>query len=123
MVRGRPFLKGNKQGGKPKVDPLVKAFKQITYKQFLDGLQKYGAFSREQMKNELARPDATMFELMFGNIVESASRGDKDARQVLLERLWGKVTEKVEVAHPAPVVIERQSGEQTVLDVEATEAD
>ena len=93
--RGRPFQKGKSgnPGGSPKKDPIIQQFKQTSYKDFINQLQKYGTLSRTEMAVELQRPDATMFEIMFGQIVASAAKGDKDARQVLLERLWGKVKE------------------------------
>lgn len=92
---GRPFKPGQSgnPGGKPKIDPLIRAFKETTYRDFIHHLQKYGAFTKEEIQVEENRPDATMFELMFTNIVSGASRGDKDARAVLLDRLWGKVKE------------------------------
>lgn len=98
---GRRFQPG--QSGNPSgkngasVDPAIKAFKETTYKDFINKLQKYGAFTRQEIANELQRPDATMFEIMFGQIVASAAKGDKDARAVLLDRLWGKVKEVHEV--------------------------
>jgi len=92
------YVKGQSgnPSGRKKEDPLIRKVKETTYKEFLEGLQLYGTLSREEMQKELQRPDATMFELMFGQIVASAAKGDKDARQVLLDRLWGKVKDKVE---------------------------
>lgn len=115
---GRRFEKGvsGNPSGRPKREAAIRQLKETTYKQFLDGLQKYGTLSRAEMQAELMRPDATMFEIMFGQIVASAAKGDKDARQVLLERLWGKVTEKVEVAKPEPVIIKRANGEEVRLE-------
>ncbi len=96
---GKKFQKGQSgnPGGKQKADPVIQQFKQTSYKDFINQLQKYGTLSRTEMAVELQRPDATMFEIMFGQIVASAAKGDKDARQVLLERLWGKVKEIHEV--------------------------
>lgn len=94
----KPFPKGQSgnPGGKPKKDLAIKAFRETTYDQFIANLQKYGSLSREQMAEELRRPDATMFELMFGNIVASAAKGDDRARQLLIDRLWGKVKENID---------------------------
>lgn len=109
MARGKPFVKGQSgnPSGRPKDDPLIKEVKETTYKQFLEGLQKYGALSREEMQAELQRKDATMFEIMFGQIVASAAKGDKDARQVLLDRLWGKVKDKVEFSDATEIEREK----------------
>lgn len=93
----QPGQSGN-PAGKAKQDPAIKAFKETTYRDFLNSLQKYGAMDPEDLKVELEKPGITVFEVMFGNIVQGAMKGDKDSRNVLLERLWGKVTEKHEVA-------------------------
>lgn len=97
--RFKPGQSGNPKGinGTTKIDPALKAFRETTYKDFITYLQKYGSFSRQEMATELQRPDATMFEIMFGQIVASAAKGEKDARNVLLDRLWGKVKEVHEV--------------------------
>ena len=98
MPRGKPFPKGNKAnpGGRPKQPPELKALRETSYKEFLQGMQKYGQLTRAEMAKELQDPSLTMFELMFGQIVASAAKGDKDARQTLLDRLWGKVKDKIE---------------------------
>lgn len=95
-VRFQKGKSGN-PSGRPKLDPKVKAFKETTYKQFVEALQKYGAMTREQIAEDLKRPDATMFELMFGHIVASAAKGDQQARMLLIERLWGKVKEGLDL--------------------------
>lgn len=69
----------------------------MTYKEFIDALHKYGTLTKLQMAEELKKPEATMFELIFGNIVSKASQGDKDARNLLIERLWGKVKESYDL--------------------------
>ena len=92
------FVKGKSGNisGRPKMDPALKKFKETTYKDFLGGLQKYGAYSPKEMEAELERANITMFEMMFGNIVYTAAKGDKDARALLLDRLWGKVKDQVQ---------------------------
>lgn len=96
---GRPFVKGQSgnPGGRSKLEPEIKAFKETTYKDFINNLQKYGAFSPNEMEEEIKRPTITMFEKIFGTIVIQASQGEKSAREVLLDRLWGKVKEHKEV--------------------------
>lgn len=97
-IGGKRFVKGQSgnPGGGKKLDPFVKEFKETSYKDFINQLQKYGKLTRLEMQADLQRPEATMFEIMFGQIVASAAKGDKDARQVLLERLWGKVKDSIE---------------------------
>lgn len=98
---------GNKKGqfkkgqsgnpdGRPKMSAPLKEFRKVSYEDFLTNLQKYGAFTKSQMADELLRDDLTMFESMFASIVEKAAAGDKDARAVILDRLWGKVFYKAD---------------------------
>lgn len=95
----RLFEKGKSgnPSGRPKVDPEIKAVRELTYKEFLTQLQKYGWQTPDQIKKDLERKDVTMFERIFGKIILQAAEGEKDGRQVFLERLWGKVKDQVEV--------------------------
>lgn len=101
--RGNPetqFKKGQSgnPNGRPKVNPTLKAFRELTYNQFIGQLQKYGHQTPDEIKQDLARKDVTMFERIFGKIILQAAEGEKDGRQVFLERLWGKVKDQVEVS-------------------------
>ncbi len=98
MARGKPFEKGksgNPAGGKP-LSPERRAFKQMTYDQFIDELQRYGTMTPKEMAEDLKREDTTVFQRMFGKIVFDAMTGQRDKIQIILERLWGKVKDKVE---------------------------
>ena len=87
---------GNKSG-RPKEDPKIKAFKQTSYQEFVKALQKYGTMSLAELKEEMKRPDISMFELMFAQLVGSAAKGDYQSRQMLIDRLWGKVKDGVDL--------------------------
>lgn len=90
------FKKGQSgnPGGKRKMDPLVKKIKETTYIEFVTSLHKYGSLTKKEITSQLLRDDISMFEIMFCQIVASAAKGDKDARNVLLDRLWGKAKEE-----------------------------
>lgn len=94
------FKKGQSgnPSGRAKQDPQIRAFRELTYKEFIGQLQKYGHQTPEEIKEDLARKDVTMFEKIFGKIILQAAEGEKDGRQVFLERLWGKVKDQVEVS-------------------------
>lgn len=89
-------ISGN-PSGRPKNDPLIQKVKETTYKEFITQLHKFGNLTREEVAQEIMNPEATMFQVMFGQIVASAAKGDRDARQVLLERLWGKVKDELKI--------------------------
>lgn len=95
MARGRPFAKGNNAnpGGRPKLDPKTKEFKKTSYEDFCNGVQTYGEMSKDELKAEVKRKDIRAFDLIFARVVDQASEGEKDARAVLLDRLWGKPKE------------------------------
>ncbi len=98
MPKGRPFVKGQSGNisGRPKQKAHIAEFRQTSYEDFINQLQKYGSLTKEEMQEDLNRKDATMFELIFGRILVDAAKGERDARQVLFERLWGKVKDKLE---------------------------
>lgn len=100
MARGKPFPKGKSgnPGGRKALPAELRQFRETSLKDFLSNMQRYGGMTKTELKAELERPEATMFELISGNIVASAARGDKDARQLLIERLWGKVKEVMDTS-------------------------
>lgn len=75
----------------------LRQLRRTTMREFLDALQRFGHMTRGEIAGELQRPDATMFELIFAGTVAAAAKGDKDCRQIVLDRLWGKVKDVVEV--------------------------
>lgn len=104
MARPEPpvetrFKKGQSGNptGRKKEDPKIRAFKQTSYQEFIKALQKYGAMTAAEIKEDLKRPDATMFEILFGGIVAAAAKGEPQARQLLIDRLWGKVKDGVDL--------------------------
>lgn len=92
------FKKGvsGNPGGRPKKNPVIEDFKKTSYEDFITQLQKYGSMSKDEMQYDITRKDATMFEIVFGRILIDAAKGERDARNCLLDRLWGKVKDRVE---------------------------
>lgn len=111
------FKKGvsGNPSGRPKADPKVTQFQKMTYNEFIDHLQKYGAMTQAEMVIHLDRDDCTMFEKIFGRLIYQAAKGDKAARAVLFERLWGKVKDSIEITRIEPFIIQRPSGAEVEL--------
>lgn len=85
--------KSGNPSGRPKLPDHIKKFKNMSYADFLNKLREFSALTREQMKTMIQDPSITMFDLMFANIVASAAKGDRDSRNIIIDRMWGKVPE------------------------------
>ncbi len=83
---------GNPGGGKA-LSAEVREFKKTSYEDFCNGVQAYGEMTKKNLKAEIKRDDIRAFDLIFARVVDQAGEGEKDARAVLLDRLWGKPKE------------------------------
>lgn len=101
--RFEPGKSGNPSGFSKKKRAEV-AFKQTSYEDFINKLQEFGCLNPTQMKEKVQDPEAKMFDVIFGRIIYDASQGKADARQILLERLWGKVKDRVEHSSSTPTI-------------------
>ena len=96
---GHRFKKG--QSGNPagvsKAAKEIQKFKVTSYQDFINKLQEFGGLTPEEMKAVVQNPKTKMFDVIFGRILYDASIGKPDARQILLERLFGKVKDSGEL--------------------------
>jgi hypothetical protein len=92
------FKKGQSgnPSGRAKKSIEVEQKRLITYEEFVDLVTRFSKMKRAEMKEYLERPEATMFELVYGKLIVQAANGDKSARDMLTERLFGKVKDVVE---------------------------
>lgn len=90
---GKRFQKGvsGNPGGKRKVSLEIQTVQETTYKDFITKLQKYGSLSKGELSATLEDESIPSFDLVFIRIIYDAMEGKSDARQVLIDRLWGKV--------------------------------
>ncbi len=129
------FKKGcsGNPGGRALITKEAKGFRKVSYDNFVNKLQEYGGMTNAELKEELRRPDISNFDLMFGNVVNSAATGDRYARELLMDRLWGKAKETTLVAFetehdmmkkiPMQDLIElyHKHNKPTVIDVNAVD--
>lgn len=95
---GRKFKKGevHNPGGRPKKDPIVAKFQEMTYKEFIERLQKFGRSKKKDIKKVIDDPNSELFDLIYCRHLYDALNGNDKARESLYNRLWGKVKDQIE---------------------------
>jgi hypothetical protein len=78
-------------GGRPKTAIVAEKQKLINYAELIDLCTKCVKMKRDEIKEFLERPDVNMFELIYGGLVVQAAKGERVAREMLTDRLFGKV--------------------------------
>lgn len=117
---GKPFGKGNPGGpGRPPEPPELKEAKRLNKTNFELLINKYLWASDEQLAAALAHPKTPMVEAIMIRILQEAKGGgDQGRMEWVSQRLLGKVKDQVEIS-AKPFAVERLSGEQVVLGIEA----
>jgi hypothetical protein len=113
----KPGQSGN-PGGLSKKKRAEIAFKQTSYQDFILKLQTYGASPQHELDQVIKNPDTPAFDLMFVRIFNDAINGKSDARNIILDRLWGKVKTHVELSQANDSEIDRQREELRKLSFE-----
>jgi hypothetical protein len=101
----KPGQSGNPKGKKPTPQDLKDARKLNTVS-VARILNKFSNMPVSEIKAELERADCPTLEFMIGKVmVECLKAGDYQRLNFILDRMIGKVTEKMEVKTPRPTVI------------------
>jgi hypothetical protein len=80
--------------------------------------------TREEIADCLKEPDCTMFDQIVGNIVLAAvGKADHARLEFILNRIIGKVQDKIEVSTPKPFIITKSDGSQIICGAEPEEKD
>jgi hypothetical protein len=86
-------------------------------------IAKHFEMSKEEIAALLKNDKAKAIDLIVCSAIMKAIKdGDIGKAEYLFMRSLGKVMEKLEVAHPEPVIIQRANGDQVMLDVKDVEA-
>lgn len=100
---------GNKSG-RPKGLFTIDQLKKVIAKHF--------DMTKEELAAILTNPKSKAIDLIVCSAIARAIKdGDIAKAEYLFMRSLGRVTEKVEIQHPEPVVIQRPNGEEVTLDV------
>jgi len=91
----KPGVSGNPKGA-PKKNKVMTKFQEMTYAQFIERLQKFGALNKEEIKKIINEKDTQVLDLVYCRHLWDAVNGKDRARESLYNRLWGKVREQIE---------------------------
>lgn len=106
------FKKGvsGNQSGRPKGLFTIDLLKKVIARHF--------DMTKEQVEKVLNDSRSKSIDLIICSaILKAIENGDINKAEYLFMRSLGRVTEKVEIQHPEPVVIQKANGEQLALDV------
>jgi len=94
MPKGKPFVKGDPRAGRPKDSPELRTIKRLTRPEFELLMQKLLNLT----PNELNEYQGSVLEMSMASIIKkSIEHGDHWRLQFFIERLFGKVTDKIEL--------------------------
>ncbi len=114
---GRDFGPGNNANpnGRPKIPEDIKKIRKLTSKE-VTRMGHILMSTPNDLKDILSDEGATVLSHWIAKIcVMGLKQGSPRELNELLNRLIGKVSERVEVTLPAPVIINRLNGDATVL--------
>ena len=89
--------KSGNPSGLPK-DPQAIAIQEARSQFLLATLSKMAASTRPELKAIIKDESQPAINVIFARVVVDATSGNNNARQVVLERLWGKPKEEIVVA-------------------------
>jgi hypothetical protein len=100
-ILGRPFKKGQSGNpkGRPKLPPEIKILRSLDLATFLSELHDLWRAPRCELERILDNKDAEAGRGALARALFNATKGDLDALELLLNRLLGKVPDKVEMSH------------------------
>jgi hypothetical protein len=103
---GRPFKKGQSgnPSGRPKLPQDLLEAKKLTQIEFERIVNKYLFEGKQKLAQAAADPGTTVLELLIGSIIHKAViEGDEKRMEFLLNRIVGKVTERIGGPNGEPI--------------------
>jgi hypothetical protein len=115
---GRDFKPGQiaNPNGAPRVPEEVKIARQLSQNQLILIFNKLLHMTGAELKAHWNNPETPVFERIVAKILNQADvLGDHHRLDFILNRLIGKVTEKVDVKLPTATIIKRVDGSEIEL--------
>lgn len=109
----QPGESGN-PSGRPPLPLWVREAKRLTAESFLTCLHEMHDLPQDTLEEISKDKTLPVKSVIMANWLLGSTTSDSE-RQNLFNRLFGKVTESVEVKMPKPTIITRPNGEQVIL--------
>lgn len=118
MPEGKRFQPGKSgnPGGKVKIPDDIKEARKLNQNELDRTVNRLIYLSRQELRGLIENPETPMFEIMVASIIaQGAQKGDQMRLEFILNRIIGKVQDKLEVSVPKPFIVTKTNGEQVVL--------
>jgi len=113
---GKDFVPGDPRAGRPPMPADLKKANALTTAELKRVMNAMLFMDDRDIDVVLACNSSNQLERMIANIIKQANKnGDNVRLDFLLNRLVGKVTEKVEVKLPEPFIVTKRDGSQIVM--------
>ena len=118
---GKDFEKGHLGGpGRPPLPGDIKEAPKLNLDELERVLNRFLYMTRAELQDVVKAPETPLIDALVGSIVARAIQGGDHARlDFILNRLVGRVQEKLEVSTPEPFIIRRLDGSTVVMGVKA----
>lgn len=114
----KPGQSGN-PSGKPKMPEELQKANKLSAKKFIEYVNRYINMDREDIKEDMKRPEATMLELLVAGMISRAvSQQDPVRANFILDRTIGKVIDRMQIdveVIAKPMIIHRIDGSEVEL--------
>ena len=109
-------VSGNK-GGRPKIPDHLRTVDLFSPQELKYLISQYFRKTKQELYEAITGADTPAFEqVLAATLTIAAKRGDFSGVDRLLDRLVGKVTDKIEHSAPRPTLITFSDGEKILLD-------
>ena len=114
----KPGQSGNPAGRTPLPEDIKKA-RKLNQKELERSVNKFLYMTSEEIFEACKSDDATMFDKIIGSIITAAvDKSDHTRLEFILNRMIGKVQDKLQVTVPKPFIVKKSDGTQVVCGAE-----